>query len=54
MERNTMKEKIKAEYYGRVRKILEMKLNGENIITGVNTWAVSLLRYSAAFLDWTN
>ena len=36
-----------------MRKILETKLNGGNIITGVNTWAISLLRYSAAFLDWT-
>ena len=29
-----------------------MKLNGGNIITGINTQALSLLRYSAAFLDW--
>ena len=36
-----------------MRKILETKLNGGNIITGINTWAISLLRYSAAFLDWT-
>ena len=48
-----MKEKVKTEYYRRVRKILETKLNGGNIITGINTWAISLLRYSAAFLDWT-
>ena len=47
-----MKGKIKTEYYRRVRKILETKLNDGNIITGINTWAVSLLRYSATFLDW--
>ena len=35
-----------------MRKILEMKLNGGNIITGINTRAISLLRYSVAFLDW--
>ena len=29
------------------------KLSGENVIKGINTWAISLLRYSAAFLDWT-
>jgi len=28
-------------------------LNGGNLIIGINTWAVSLLRYSAAFFDWT-
>ena len=48
-----MKEKVKTEYYKRVRKILETKLNGGNIITGINTWAILSLRYSAAFLDWT-
>ena len=24
-----------------------------NLIEGINTWAIPLLRYSAAFLDWT-
>ena len=46
------KEKVKIEYYRRVRKILETKLNGGNI-TGINIWATSLLRYSAAFLYWS-
>ena len=53
MKHHEMKEKVKTEYYRRVRKILETKLNGGNIITGVNTWALSLVRFSAAFLDWT-
>ena len=48
-----MKEKVKTEYYRRVRKILQIKLNEGIIITGINTWAISLLTYSAAFLDWT-
>ena len=47
-----MKEKVKAEYLRRVRKVLETKLNGGNIIKGINTCTVSLLRYSAAFIDW--
>ena len=53
MKHHEMKEKVKTEYYGQVRQILEKKLNGGNKITGINTWAISLLRYSAAFLDWT-
>ena len=53
MKHHEMKEKIKTEYYRRVRKILETNLNGGNIMTGINTWAISLLRYCAAFLDWT-
>ena len=48
-----MKEKIENEYKRRVRKILETKLSGENVIKAINTWATALLRYSAAFLDWT-
>ena len=47
-----MKKKVKAEYLRRVCKVLETKLNGDNIIKGINTWALSLLRYSAAFIDW--
>ena len=48
-----MKDEVTKEYKRRVRKILETKLNAGNLIKGINTWAVSLLRYSAAFLDWT-
>ena len=48
-----MKDKVMKEYKRRVRKILETKLNAGNLIKGINTWAVSLLSYSAAFLDWT-
>lgn len=47
-----MKSKVRTEYLRRVRKILQSKLNGGNLIKGINTWAVSLLRYSSAFLDW--
>ena len=47
-----MKEKIENEYKRRVRKILETKLSGENVIKAINTWAIVLLK-SAAFLDWT-
>ena len=45
-------EKIKLnvlkEYIRRL-KVLKSKLNGGNLLRAVNTWAVSLLRYSAAF-----
>ena len=37
----------------RVRKILEIKLNGGNFIKGIYTWAIPALRNSAAFLNWT-
>ena len=47
-----MKLKVSKEYFGRLRKVFKSKLNGRNLVQGVNTWAKSLLRYSAAFISW--
>ena len=47
-----MKLNVSKEYIRRLRKVLKSKLNGGNLVRGVNTWAVSLLRYSAAFVRW--
>ena len=48
-----VKEKVKTKYFRRMREILETNLNDGNIMTGINRWTISLLRYSADFLDWT-
>ena len=48
-----MKEKIKKEYLRRNKKLIETKLCNRNLIKGINTWAVSLVRYSGLFLKWT-
>ena len=47
-----MKLNFLKEYIRRLRKVLKSKLNGGNLVRGVNPWAVSLLRYSAAFASW--
>ena len=47
-----MKLNVSKEYIGRLRKVLKSKLNGGNLVRGVNIWAVSLLRYSAVFASW--
>ena len=47
-----MKEKVKGKYLRKIRKVLETSVNGGNIMKGISTWGVSLLRYSAAFIDW--
>ena len=47
-----MKFNVSKEYIRRLRKVLKSKLNGGNLVRGVNTWAVSLIRYSAAFVSW--
>ena len=46
-----MKLNVSKEYIKRLRKVLNSKLNGENLVCGVNTWAVSLLRYTVAFVS---
>ena len=47
-----MKNKIQKEYLRRTRKLLETKLNSRNLIKGMDTWAVLLVRYSGPFLKW--
>ena len=47
-----MKEAVTSEYKRRVRKILETKLNGGNIINAISARAILVLRYSAPFLKW--
>ena len=48
-----MKDTIWKEYLRRTRKLPETKLSGRNLIKGINTWAVPLVRYSEPFLKWT-
>ena len=53
LQKKEMKIKVLNEYKRRVRKIGKTKLNGRNIVKGINTWAIPVLRYSAPFLSWT-
>ena len=47
------KERLKKEYIRRVKKCLKSKLNGGNMVKAINTWAVSLMRYSSGIVEWT-
>ena len=47
-----MKNNIKKEYFNRIRRILKSKLNAGNIVTAMNTWAISLIRYGAGIVKW--
>lgn len=53
VENALMKEKIEGEYFRRVRKILKTKLRAGNMMKAINTWAVTLFRYSAGVVHWT-
>ena len=48
-----MKGKITSEYIKRVKKLCRSKLNGGNLIDGINTRAVGVVRYSAGIVNWT-
>ena len=48
-----MKRKVKEVYLKRITLLMKTHLNGKNLFLAVNTRAVSVIRYSTAFLDWT-
>ena len=52
IKQGEMKNKIQKEYLRRTRKLLKTKLSSRNLIKGINTWFVSLVRYSGPFLKW--
>ena len=45
IKQEKMKVKIKKEYFRRTRKLLETKIYSRNLIKGINTWTVPLVRY---------
>ena len=53
MLESEMKDKLQAEYFRRVRLLVRSKLYGGNVIKGMNSWVVSVIRYTAGIIDWT-
>ncbi|KXJ09461.1 Retrovirus-related Pol polyprotein from type-1 retrotransposable element R2 [Exaiptasia diaphana] len=49
-----MKQKVRDEYLRRVKLVAKSKLYGGNLIKAINAWAVSVVRYSAGILDWSD
>jgi hypothetical protein len=48
-----MKDIVGKEYARRVKKVAESKLYAGNMVGAVNSWAVSVVRYTAGILSWT-
>ena len=48
-----MKENVRKEYLRRTRKVLQTKLFHRDIIKEINTYVVTLVRYSGLLLKWT-
>ena len=53
IKNHEMKSQISKTYFRRVRNILKSKLNGGNIISSINSRAVSVIRYGAGVIKWT-
>ena len=47
-----MKQKVKTEYFRRLGLLLKSELYAGNLITGINAWAIGIVRYTAGILDW--
>ncbi|XP_068703960.1 uncharacterized protein [Montipora foliosa] len=47
------KGQILSEYIRRVKKLCRSKLNGGNLLYGINNWAVGVVRYNAGIVDKT-
>ena len=52
IQQATMKEKIRKEYYRRVRLILKSELNAVNRIAAINSLAIPVITYSMNILNW--
>ena len=46
-----MKMTVKEVYQKRVALLIKTTFNGRNVFLALNTWAMSVIRYCAAFLD---
>ena len=53
IKHDEMKEQLKKKYIRRVRDVLKSKINGGNIISAINSRAVSIVRYGAGIIKWT-
>ena len=53
MKQVELNDNIQKEYLRTTKKLLKTKLTCKNLIKGINTWDVLLVRYSGPFLKWT-
>ena len=49
---SAMKEKVRKEYYRRIRLVLKTELNSKNRIAAINTLAVPVVQYSYNIINW--
>lgn len=54
VQHTALKEEFRNKYQHRLTKLLNSELNGVNLITAINTWAVSSLIYSFGVLKYSD
>ena len=52
IQHNAMKEKIRKEYYRRIRLVMKTELNSRNRIQAINALAVPVVQYSFNIINW--
>ena len=52
MSRKDEKENFQKENFKRVRAVLKSKMNGGNVINGINISAVATVQYGAGIINW--
>jgi hypothetical protein len=53
IQHSIIKENLEKQFYLRIKSILKSKLNGNNLIKAVNTYAAPLLTYSFGIIKWS-
>ena len=53
VNKKTMRNKYRDEYFNRISKILKTSLNSKNTIQAINTFAVPAISYGFQVLDWS-
>jgi hypothetical protein len=53
IQHSIIKENLEKQFYLRIKSILKSKLNDNNLIKAVNTYAVPLLTYSFGVIKWS-
>ena len=53
IQHSKMKEKVRKEYYRRIRMVLKSELNAINKIEAINTVATRVVTYSFNIINWT-
>ena len=48
-----MIRRVKEVYQKRITLLMKTHVNEKNLILALNTWAIFVIKYTAAFLDWT-